>query len=38
LLTDIAAGTVVGPAQVATPAVAATLLTGAFTGSDDTHV
>jgi uncharacterized membrane protein YfcA len=38
LLTDIATGTVVGAAQVTTPAVAATLLIGAFTGSDDTQV
>jgi hypothetical protein len=37
-LTEIVAGIIVVPTQVATPAVAATLLIGAFTGSDDTHV
>jgi hypothetical protein len=37
-LTEIVAGTVVAPTQVATPAVAATLLIGALIGSDDTHV
>jgi hypothetical protein len=37
-LTEIVAGTVVAPTQVATPAVAVTLLIGAFTVSDDTQV
>ena len=35
---EMVTGTVVAPTQVATPAVAAALLIGAFTGSDDTHV
>jgi hypothetical protein len=37
-LTEIVAGTVVVPTQVAIPAVAVALLIGAFTGSDDTQV
>jgi hypothetical protein len=37
-LVEIVTGTVVAPMQVAIPAVAATLLIGALTGSDDTHV
>jgi hypothetical protein len=37
-LTEMVAGVVVVPAHVATPAVAAALLIGAFTGSDETQV